>query len=200
MHQNYSTPTNMSLNGVAWNPSTTSFLPNSGATQFLPAGVSMENVSIQKNSGRDLAAVETQAHQISVFFADDPSGSAPYDVTLTFPGNPLRAPNLGDANTDGTTDFNDLLAIEPHYGLAGMTWSQGDFNLDGIVNESDLQLLAQNYDVAPPTDQQLSQFNPTYAAAVRDAFASVPEPSSIAFIALMTATLCCRSHQRKNRH
>jgi hypothetical protein len=40
---------------------------------------------------------------------------------------------LGDANLDGTVNFNDFSILQTHYGQAG-DWSAGDFNYDGSVN------------------------------------------------------------------
>jgi hypothetical protein len=51
---------------------------------------------------------------------------------------------LGDANLDGTVNFNDFSLLQNHYGQAG-DWSGGDFNYDGTVNFNDFSLLQNNY-------------------------------------------------------
>jgi hypothetical protein len=53
----------------------------------------------------------------------------------------------GDANLDGTVDFNDLVPLAQNYLVAdgNRTWSQGDFTYDGNVDFNDLVGLAQNY-------------------------------------------------------
>lgn len=57
----------------------------------------------------------------------------------------------GDANGDGTVDFNDLLVLAQNFGRrTGIDWSAGDFTYDGAVDFSDLLLLAQNYGHALP--------------------------------------------------
>jgi lipopolysaccharide export system protein LptA len=52
---------------------------------------------------------------------------------------------LGDANRDGTVNFDDLLALAANYHQGGVRWSEGDFDGDSIVNFDDLLLLASNY-------------------------------------------------------
>jgi hypothetical protein len=63
-----------------------------------------------------------------------------YDI-----GAAERATPPGDANRDGTVNFDDLLILAKNYNGAGRSWSQGDFNGDGVVNFDDLLVLAKNY-------------------------------------------------------
>ena len=53
----------------------------------------------------------------------------------------------GDADRDGTVDFDDLVTLAQNYGETGKTFSQGnfDFSLDGSVAFPDLVILAQRY-------------------------------------------------------
>ena len=99
----------------------------------------------------------------------------------------------GDANADGTVDFNDLVALAQNYNVADAQhrWSQGDFNYDGNVDFSDLVLLAQNYntsEAAPiPADSLVSlgaSFASEWQAAEALASVSAPEPGSIALLAI----------------
>lgn len=56
----------------------------------------------------------------------------------------------GDTNFDFSVNFDDLLKLAQHYGVAaGRTWVHGDFNGDDAVNFDDLLTLAQNYQAAP---------------------------------------------------
>jgi hypothetical protein len=50
---------------------------------------------------------------------------------------------LGDANLDGSVNFNDFSTLQNHYGNSG-DWSAGDFNYDGTVNFNDFSLLQNN--------------------------------------------------------
>jgi cyclophilin family peptidyl-prolyl cis-trans isomerase len=53
----------------------------------------------------------------------------------------------GDADHDGTVDFNDLVKLAQNYDvLTGRTWEDGDFTGDGAVDFNDLVILAQRYD------------------------------------------------------
>jgi hypothetical protein len=54
----------------------------------------------------------------------------------------------GDANLDGTVNFEDLLVLAQNYNTAGKQWGSGDFNGDGLVNFDDLLLLSKNYNVS----------------------------------------------------
>jgi hypothetical protein len=77
----------------------------------------------------------------------------------------IRYTRGGDANLDGSVDFNDLAAMAQNYNnLDGnRTWAQGDFTYDGTVDFNDLALLAQNYNKGP--------------AAVLAALAPAPTPA-----------------------
>jgi hypothetical protein len=55
------------------------------------------------------------------------------------------APLPGDANRDGTVDFDDLLILSKNYNGTGKTWADGDFTGDGLVNFDDLLTLSRNY-------------------------------------------------------
>lgn len=73
-------------------------------------------------------------------------------------GNPLAADYhfdffvlAGDANSDRTVGFADLVALAQHYGATtGVTFAQGDFNYDGKVDFADLVIVAQKYGTSLP--------------------------------------------------
>lgn len=54
----------------------------------------------------------------------------------------------------------------------------------GRVGFDDLLMVTRNYGATAPTASQLAQFDPAFRADVERAFAEVPEPSSLAIIAL----------------
>jgi hypothetical protein len=73
----------------------------------------------------------------------------------------------GDANSDGTVGFSDLLILAKNYGHTGGTFAQGDFNYDGVVNFADLLILAKNYTRSlPPKPAPSAPIPPVSATAV----------------------------------
>jgi hypothetical protein len=69
----------------------------------------------------------------------------------------------GDANLDGTVNFDDLLRLAASYNQSGRVWSQGDFTYDGATNFDDLLQLASNY-------------NQTLPGSLGSLFSSTPVP------------------------
>ena len=93
----------------------------------------------------------------------------------------------GDANTDGSVNFPDLLALAQNYNtLASMSWSEGDFNGDRVVNFPDLLALAQNYGSGATVVPGASpEFNADWALAQ----SMVPEPGSLMMVVAAGAVL-----------
>jgi hypothetical protein len=100
----------------------------------------------------------------------------------------LRTTLAGDANLDGSVDFNDLVALAQNYNtnvsLASEDWwSRGDATYDGVVDFNDLVKLAQNYNTALEPSA-VPGASAVFEADLARAFASVPEPSAEGFILL----------------
>jgi len=100
----------------------------------------------------------------------------------------------GDANLDGTVDFNDLVKLAQNYNVADgtRTWVGGDFNYDGNTDFNDLVKLAQNYNLALPS-APIPGASAGFEADLAAAFASVPEPSAVSLLALGTLGLLRRN-------
>jgi hypothetical protein len=99
----------------------------------------------------------------------------------------VRYTLAGDATLDGVVDVSDLLKLGQNYNTVvsettGAWWTSGDFTYDGKVDFADLVKLAQNYNQALPTEAVPGAV-PEFAAALAAAFATVPEPSSLAALA-----------------
>ena len=78
------------LNGRAWDPQVDPWLPNRGATAFLPADVDLSTAELVSRAGRDLVAFEPDADGLVVRFADDPNGAGVYELRLRFRPRPRR--------------------------------------------------------------------------------------------------------------
>ena len=85
----------------------------------------------------------------------------------------------GDANIDGKVDDEDAATMASNWLSADATWAMGDFTGDGIINESDATVLAANWQTGAGGS------------------ASVPEPSTLAIIALGCLVLIGRRSLRK---
>jgi autotransporter-associated beta strand protein len=98
----------------------------------------------------------------------------------------------GDANLDGAVNFEDLVALAQNYnttapaaGSGQSGWVHGDFNYDGSIDFADLVKLAQNYNTdLNPAAQSITNAPPGFESDLAAAFASVPEPSGLAAIAI----------------
>jgi len=99
----------------------------------------------------------------------------------------------GDANRDGSVDFNDLLIIAQNYGAtSGAVWDTGDFNDDDEVNFADLLTLSQHYGESGLTTLPES-FDSDFVHDWTYASSLVPEPASLTLLAF-GALLLRRRH------
>jgi hypothetical protein len=108
----------------------------------------------------------------------------------------IKLTRKGDAYLDSIVNFTDLVTVAQHYGLtgggnAGVNWDTGDFDYNGTVGFSDLVAIAQNYGGTFPA-APIAGASPDFNADLAAAFASVPEPSLLAWIAIATAPLLKR--------
>jgi hypothetical protein len=106
----------------------------------------------------------------------------------------------GDANADGTVNFNDLLLLAQNYNSQTRRWALGDFDANGVVNFNDLLLLARNYNSSGPQPADLPPGTaPDIAApwAAPPAQAAVPEPTSMATLLFATIPLLATRRRRR---
>lgn len=83
-HQNYSWPTDVTLNGIRWNLQSTNVLENEGTNTFLPAAVDFSTAKIVGRKGRDLATMWADQDALWIWFADNPNGSDSYELDISF--------------------------------------------------------------------------------------------------------------------
>jgi hypothetical protein len=126
------------------------------------------------------------------------------------PGNPaglasgtieIKYTLLGDANLSGVVDGTDfgILAANFNKGVTG--WDQGDFNYNNVVDGTDFGFLAANFNKGASgasvggsalTDPALVAF-----AEANGLMADVPEPASIAGLALGAGVLLGRRRAKR---
>lgn len=73
----------------------------------------------------------------------DGTGGDDYVYGEAAPQDDMLVPHLGDANLDGTVNWQDLQILAAHMGQSG-TWVDGDFNYDELVNYLDYLILKAN--------------------------------------------------------
>jgi autotransporter-associated beta strand protein len=138
-------------------------------------------------SGAAASDVQSEPESRSVGYAHN--ASLPLGPYTTFGGEPvddtavlLAYTRTGDANLDGVVNDNDVTIVGATYapGVPQPSWALGDFDYNGFVDDNDVTLLGAFYD---PAAEPLSM--PPTAAAI----APVPEPSTIALVAVLAAAM-----------
>jgi hypothetical protein len=97
----------------------------------------------------------------------------------------LVATLAGDATMDGVVDFNDLVKLAQNYNSAlasdvDNAWQSADFTGDRTVDFNDLVALAQNYNTSAIGGGAPGGAAASFDSDLAAAFASVPEPASVA--------------------
>lgn len=90
-HVNWDWPNGpVAVNGTQWAPAEKNYLTTPGTGKFLPEPFSLESVSLEKISGRDLITVERVDNGLLVYLDDTPCGADEYEFKIRFhPGRKI---------------------------------------------------------------------------------------------------------------
>jgi hypothetical protein len=142
-------------------------------------------------SGTAASDVQTEPESRTVGYANN--ASLPLGAYTTFGGEPVDETAVlvaytrtGDANLDGIVNDNDVTIVGATYAPAvpQPSWALGDFDYNGFVDDDDVTLLGAFYD---PAAEPLSMTPDNNATAAE--IATVPEPSTIALVAVLAAAM-----------
>jgi polyhydroxybutyrate depolymerase len=126
----------------------------------------------------------------SVGYAEN--AAMPLGPLTTFHGQPVDDTSLlmaftrtGDANLDGVVNDDDVTIVGATYspGVANAAWALGDFDYNGFVDDDDVTLLGAFYD--PAAAPLVLVVEP--GASVASEVSAVPEPSTVALLAVLLA-------------
>jgi hypothetical protein len=96
-----------------------------------------------------------------------------------------RTTRYGDADLSGTVNLQDFNRLAANFGSATAVWSQGDFDYNGSVNLQDFNRLAANFGLSAAGPSVTPDDWARLGAAV-------PEPASLALVALGAVALVRR--------
>ena len=94
---------------------------------------------------------------------------------------------LGDANIDGHIDLTDLSTILNNFGVATSAWTSGNFDGAATIDLTDLSYVLNNFGLTNPN------------AKIAQPLLAVPEPTSLASLAVGFATLAARRRRCPRR-
>ena len=128
---------------------------------------------------------ETLGANQTIGYGDNGAGLVTIRITLP-----------GDANLDGTVNFNDFLVLQNNFNQPNTRFDQGNFNYDGVTNFNDFLVLQNNFgqsitgEPVTVTKQQVAAMS---AFATANA---IPEPTSFGVLGLGAAVGLRRRRRR----
>jgi hypothetical protein len=112
----------------------------------------------------------------------------------------IRATILGDTDLNGNVNVADLGNLATNFNRTDASWINGDFDYNGNVNVADLGDLATNFNnTLPGSGSSTSVATTSAVPAAVAAATAVPEPASIALIALGGGAVFIRGRRRHTR-
>jgi hypothetical protein len=181
-------------------------------TQYVAGGYNAAGGSWTGNGITSSAAAADSKHLTALgVIQNNQGGNALYTAANPFDGTTpgvsdvlVKYTYYGDANLDGRVDGSDYSRIDSAYltnqsapnSLSG--WYNGDFNYDGVINGSDYTLIDNAFNsqgaslsVQTATASATALISPANAS-------SVPEPTGVACVGILTASLLRRRRPALN--
>jgi autotransporter-associated beta strand protein len=103
----------------------------------------------------------------------------------------LRITLPGDADLNGKVDFNDFLALQNNFGVAGTRFDQGNFNYDGVTDFNDFLAMQNNFGQSITGTAVAFTSQQVAAMAAFAQSAAVPEPA-VGGVLLIAASMLGR--------
>jgi fibronectin-binding autotransporter adhesin len=164
------------------------------------AGGAWNGAGINSSSA---AADATQLKTLGYADAEDVGITSVDGFSLTGHNVVVKYTYIGDASLDGKVDLgNDMdLFLIGYLTPNASGWELGDFNYDGVVNNTDFGMLVDGLELQGTSLGQIDSFimaSPLLSSAQKASLvaAAVPEPSSIAAIAVAACGLAARRRRR----
>ena len=129
----------------------TAMSPGAAAATWLAAGYAAGTWAGNGIRSATAAGDATKLHAVGASEASTAlnlSGSATGSVlgeTVDATTLLIRTTLYGDANLNGSVDFNDFLAVQNNFGSAAIGFGQGNFNYDGATDFNDFLLLQNSF-------------------------------------------------------
>jgi hypothetical protein len=139
-------------------------------------------------------------HSLGVALADDVGR-----VGKTFGGRSIQSGDVlvmytygGDANLDGKINIDDYGLIDSHVGQSGTVfgWRNGDFNYDGKINIDDYGIIDGNIGAQGAPIPTVAGALALSGGVSLDGVSAVPEPGSMALLAMTGAAVVRRRRRR----
>jgi len=166
------------------------------------------NTTVQSGTGTDTnpnGSQGSQRHQTTATVVQDPTAGT-YSTTSASPAGITIVDSMSaDLNHDGSVNGADFNILTANFNKPG-TYSQGDITGDGNVNGADFNVLTSEFNKTLTTTNpnvQAADLSPlaAFAASIGDtagfdAAVGVPEPTSIALLAIGGAALLGRRKRK----
>ena len=101
--------------------------------------------------------------------------------------------HIGDANRSGVVDIQDQSLVTNNWQTPATNWAGGDLNNDGFVDIQDLTLVTNNWQATSSFSQSVSLLA---GGSAGGGVSAVPEPASLAVLAIGGAALLARRRRQ----